>query len=110
VRPRLQAGASRRPLNFTFRHRAMPHHGWISVGEFANAFSARAVSQRLTVEEVPHKIETTGLRSDPTCWIWVPPEWANKAKEILSSDAVPEDDLTKLALSYPPPDDAGNLK
>ncbi len=104
-----------RPLSFTVRQRDMPdhepHHDWISVGEFANSASAEVESTRLTIEGVPHRIMPSAFPiRDPTCWIWVPPEWVDKAKELLSHDAVPEDELTNLALSYPPPDDAGDLK
>src|SRR6266478_4976785 len=77
-----------------------PHHDWISVGEFANSASAEVESTRLTIEGVPHRIMPSAFPiRDPTCWIWVPPEWVDKAKELLSHDAVPEDELTKLALS-----------
>jgi hypothetical protein len=38
--------------------------------------------------------------------IWVPPEWLEKAKQVVAEAAVSEDELSKLALSYPPPDDA----
>jgi hypothetical protein len=108
VRPRRLVGASGRPLNFTVRQRDMSAIDWVSVGEYADAYSAGIVSKRLTTEEVPHRIVTSGLpRGGPIRWIWVPPEWVDKAKEVLSHDAVPDDELTKLALNYPPPDDAG---
>jgi hypothetical protein len=85
----------------------MSNDDWISVGEFADSYSAQVVSRRLAVEGVPHRIESSGLpRRGPVRWIWVPPEWVERAKEILSHDAVPDDELTKLAMSYPPPDDA----
>jgi hypothetical protein len=38
-----------------------------------------------------------------------PLDRVDEAKEHLAQVAVPEDELTKLALSYPPPDDAGDL-
>jgi hypothetical protein len=88
-----------------------PNEDWISAGEFANDLSAAVASARLSSEGIPNRIVTSsGFGRDPTCWIWVPPEWADKARELLSHDAVPEDELDKLALSYPPPDDAGDLK
>jgi hypothetical protein len=87
-----------------------PYHDWLSAGEFANSASAQVVSQRLTSEGVPHRVVGSGFIRDPTCSIWVPPEWIDKAKELLSHDAVPDDELTKQALSYPPPDDVGDLK
>jgi hypothetical protein len=87
------------------------HREWISVGEFANSASAQMASERLTIETIPNRTVPSAFpMRDPTCWIWVPPESADKAKELLSHDAVPEDELDKLALSYPPPDDAGELK
>ena len=48
--------------------------------------------------------------------IMVPEDQEAEARALIadfrnpSSNAVPEDELTKLALSYPPPDDAGDLK
>ena len=86
-----------------------PHHDWINVGEFSDSLSATVVSQRVTTEGIPNRMvhDTSGLsRGVPTCWIWVPSERADEAKKHLAQDRVPEDDLTKLALSYPPPDDA----
>jgi hypothetical protein len=68
------------------------------------------VSARLTSEGIPNRVVASGFIRDPTCSVWVPPEWIDKAKALLSQDVVPEDELTKLALSYPPPDDAGDLK
>jgi len=87
-----------------------PHEDWLSAGEFANGYSAAVVSARLTSEGIPNRIVTSGFIRDPTCSVWVPPEWIEKTKALLSQDAVSEDELDKLALSYPPPDDAGDLK
>jgi hypothetical protein len=87
-----------------------PQEDWLSAGEFANGASAAVVSARLTSEGIPNRIVPNGLYRDPTCSVWVPPDWIDKAKALLSHDAMPEDELTKLALSYPPPDDAGDLK
>ena len=103
-----------RPLKRGVRRRDMPqdtpHEDWLSAGEFANGASAAVVSARLTSEGIPNRIVTSGFIRDPTCSVWVPPESLHKAKALLSQDAVPEDELAKLALSYPPPDDAGDLK
>ena len=89
----------------------MKDRGWISVGEFPNAFSANTVSQRLSSEKIPNRVVFSTLpRRGPECWIWVPPEWVDKAKAVLTEDAVSEDELAKAALSYPPPDDADGVK
>jgi hypothetical protein len=87
------------------------HEDWLSAGEFDNGASAAVVSARLTSEGIPNRIVPSGLYSAGAMWsVWVPPEWIQKAKALLSQDAVPEDELTKLALGYPPPDDAGDSK
>jgi len=88
----------------------MSDHDWVSVGEYSSGLSAGVVSVRLTTEGIPHRIVPSLDRRDPTCSIWVPPEVLDRAKALLSRDAVPEDELTKAALSYPPPDDADDLK
>jgi hypothetical protein len=89
----------------------MPQHPWPSVGEFTDPILAALVCRRLTVEGIPHRIAPPNpFLSAHSISIWVPPEWLERAKELLSTDAVPEEDLTKAALSYPPPDDADNLK
>jgi hypothetical protein len=85
----------------------MSDQDWVSVGEFENLTSAAVVSKRLNIEGVPHRIVTSPLPYRvPTCWIWVPPEWHDKAKRILAKNAVSDSELTAEALSYPPPDDA----
>jgi hypothetical protein len=86
-----------------------PHEDWLSAGEFDSGFAAAVVSARLTSEGIPNRIVPAGFR-DPGCSVWVPPDLIDRAKALLSQDAVPEDELTKLALSYPPPDDTGDLK
>ncbi len=88
----------------------MPHNPWPSVGEFTNPVDVGLVSQRLKMEGIPHRIAPAGLNRDRLLSIWVPPDWLERARELLSHDAVPEDDLTRAALSYPPPDDADSLK
>jgi hypothetical protein len=102
-------GPSTSPLDKATMPDRDQHRDWISVGEFANSASAQVASERLTIESIPHRVMPSAFMRDPTCWIWMPPESADKAKELLSHDAVPEDELDKLALSYPPPEDAGDL-
>jgi hypothetical protein len=102
-----------RPLSFTVRRRDMPHdtphEDWLSAGEYDSGTAAAVVSARLTAERIPNRMVPYGPRN-PGCSVWVRPEWIEKAKALLSQDAVPEDELTKLALSYPAPDDAEDLK
>jgi hypothetical protein len=88
----------------------MAHEDWIAMGEYANYASAQVVAQRLKIEGIPHRIIASSGPRDPTCWIWIPPRWADKVKQILAANAVSDDELAKLALSYPPPDDAESLK
>lgn len=80
---------------------------WISIGEYSSYQSARIVADVLDNAEVPNRIVTATMRfEDPTCWIWVPPERATEARRALEECAVPDDELTKQAMEYPPPDDA----
>jgi hypothetical protein len=85
----------------------MPRQDWENVGEYANWHSASAISRRLTNEDVPHRVVSSGLPDrDSRRWIEVPPEWADRAKGILAQPAVPEEELTEEALSFPRVDDA----
>jgi hypothetical protein len=88
----------------------MPHQDWVSVGEYTNRYSASAISIRLTTEGVPHRVVSSGLPDrDSTRWIEVPPEWADRAKEILVQPAVPEDELTEEALRFSRADDVNDI-
>lgn len=82
----------------------MPDEDWITVGEYSDALSAAIVSKRLTEEGVPNRIWSP-QRSGGGCFVWVARESLEAAKAILSQPAVPEEDLTALALKDPPPDD-----
>ena len=72
---------------------------WISVAEFADPPSAQVVSQRLTVEGIPNRVvfgfigSTYPSPGSSPCYIWVPPELADKARQILSEPAISEDEL-----------------
>jgi hypothetical protein len=86
----------------------MPQQPWPSIGEFVDPILASLVSRRLTQAGIPHRF------APPTVWeryapihIWVPPDWLDRAKQLLAQYAVPEDELTNAALSYPSPDDEG---
>ena len=88
----------------------MPHQDWVSVGEYTNRYSASAISIRLTTEGVPHRVVSSGLPdSDSTRWIEVPPEWVDRAREILVQPAVPEDELTEEALRSSRADDVNDI-
>jgi hypothetical protein len=63
------------------------------------------VATSLTIAGIPNRL-APHRRQDLVCSIWVPPEWAAKAKEIVTHDAVPVSELEAEALRYPPPDDA----
>jgi hypothetical protein len=82
----------------------MSDEDWISVGEYQSGISADIASNRLSSDGVPNRT-AHGFR-DPTWFIWVPTEWVDRAKELLAKEAVEEQELTALALQFPPPDDA----
>jgi hypothetical protein len=90
----------------------MTHEDWVSIAEYADPPSAEVVSQRLTVEGIPNRVafgfigSTYPSAGSSPCYIWVPPELADKAREILGEPAISEAELAALALKYPPPDDA----
>ena len=112
VRSRRYTGGICRPLKLIVRQRFMTDADWISVAEFADPPSAQVVSQRLTVEGIPNRVvfgfigSTYPSPGSSPCYIWVPPELADKARQILSEPAISEDELASLALKYPRPDDA----
>jgi hypothetical protein len=80
---------------------------WLSVGEFANAVDAELTSQRLTTEAIPNKIVASNIPHLGTgpYWVWVPEEFHHQARRVLTESAVPEEELSRLALATPPPDD-----
>jgi hypothetical protein len=82
----------------------MSGRDWVSVAQYSDPLSAGVVSKRLSDEGVPNRIWIPP-RSGGECYIWVPPESANAAKQILAEPAVPEEELTALALKDPPPGD-----
>jgi hypothetical protein len=79
---------------------------WVSVCEFTGAAAAALAAERLEEHGIPCKVMNPGNYRDLTRCVWVAPDRALEAKTILARDEVPEDDLTKEALRYPPPDDA----
>jgi hypothetical protein len=83
------------------------HGDWIGIGVFGNYASALVVSRLLTDENVPHRVVGSPAPGrDPECYIWVPPDWLDRAKKVLADAQISDDELTRQALSYPPPDDA----
>lgn len=78
---------------------------WISVGNLT-AIPAAIAAARLKRHGIPCKVMDSGIREDLEQHLWVPPDRAAEAKSILSTDEVPEDELTNEAMSFPPPDDA----
>ena len=76
----------------------------MTVGQYSDPLSAGIVSKRLSEEGIPNRIYTP-LRSSGECYIWVAPESVEAAKQILSQPAVPEEELTALAMKDPAPDD-----
>jgi hypothetical protein len=83
----------------------MSHDGWVTLAEFETAAPAYIVGDRLDGEGVPNRVVGDGFGRTPVHWIWVPPEWKERAVKVMSAPAVDEDALDREALSYPPPDD-----
>jgi hypothetical protein len=83
----------------------MTGDGWVTLAEFETAAPAYFVGNRLAEEGVPHRVVGDLPRGGPTHWIWVPPEWKERAEKLMSVPAVNEVELDREALSYPPPDD-----
>jgi hypothetical protein len=90
----------------------MTHDDWVSIAEYADPTSAQVVSQRLSVEGIPNRVvfgfigSTCPSPASSPCYIWVPPELAEKARQILCEPAISEAELATLALKFSPPDDA----
>jgi hypothetical protein len=78
---------------------------WVSVGEFDGVGPASLAAAHLDEHGIPCKVMSSGLVRDRARFLWVPPERAEEAKAVLATDEVPEDELAKEALSFPPPDD-----
>ena len=79
---------------------------WVRVGEFNWGGGASWAANRLIRRGIPAKLMKSGVFGDPNSYVWVPHDRASEAKAILATDEGPEDELTKEALRYPPPDDA----
>ena len=89
----------------------MAKDDWLTVGEYSNAASARVAAGLLTSMGVAHRVWPSpqlmpGADPSGDFYIWVAPEFADEAKRILSESALSDEELTKLALKEPPPDDA----
>jgi hypothetical protein len=112
VRSRRLVDRGGRPLKLIVRQCCMTDANWVSVAEYADPPSAQVVSQRLTVEGIPNRVVSGFIGStypspgSSLCYIWVPPELADKARQILREPAISEGELAALALRFPPPDDA----
>ena len=90
----------------------MKSHDWLSVGEFTNLIDADLTSKRLSDAGIPNRVVVPqnlvggAWGGTVQCYVWVPPEAVDQAKSALATSAIPDDELTKLALDTPPPDDA----
>ena len=82
----------------------MSHDDWVTVAQYTDPMAAGIAARLLTSLDIPNRVSAwpRSFQRD----IWVPPEFVSEAKRALEQGTVPEQDLTKLALSYPPPDDA----
>lgn len=85
---------------------------WVSVGEYSNLIDARLVSRQLHLAGIPNRIEDAlGVFDPGQCGlvghfaIWVSSDKLDEATRILAEQAISDDELTKLALGTPPPDD-----
>jgi hypothetical protein len=82
----------------------MPDDDWVTVAQYSGPMSAAVAGGLLTGLAIPNRVSVWPRSS--LCDIWVPPEFAEEAKKALEQGSVSDQDLTKLALSYPPPEDA----
>jgi len=85
----------------------MATEGWVSVGECESETAADTQAAALSVAGVPNELirdQAAGIARSPGSWIWVPPEWVERARAILDEQAVPESELAAQALSYPEPE------
>jgi hypothetical protein len=80
---------------------------WTTVAEYADLLSAEVVSRMLSGMGIQNRIYRPPLYRTPTpkYYILVPPESTEEAKTALERSAISDQELTKLALKYPPPDD-----
>jgi hypothetical protein len=95
---------------------------WISVKQYADLISAEVAAGVLSNLGIPNRIVGPpgffASKSDDVldrlpfgnvgaeCYLWVPPESAEDAKNALEQAPLSDEELTALALKYPAPDDA----
>jgi hypothetical protein len=88
----------------------MTDSAWIELASFANLTDAEEAVKKLVCAGIP--TQTLGPDQQPLttayvgeCYVWIPEELSDEATEVLNPPSVSEEELTKLALQSPPPDD-----
>jgi hypothetical protein len=89
----------------------MADSGWMNIATFPNFKEAQAAQISLIAAGVP--AEVLGVDGMPLSdedlserYIWIPGELIDEANFVLATSTISEEELTKLALQSPPPDDA----
>jgi len=77
---------------------------WVSIKGFYEAGGARVAADTLSALEIPNEVSDEVVHGNGY-QLRVPPARAAEARRALAEPAVPEDELTQLALQEPPPDD-----
>jgi hypothetical protein len=88
----------------------MKDDDWVTLTSFPDLESAEAAASKLD-GIIPSEI--LGPLDDPVsadhlgqCFLWVPATLVEEANFALAEPAASDEELTKLALESPPPDDA----
>jgi hypothetical protein len=82
----------------------------VNAAKFPTLADAEAAVIKLVAMGIPTAI--LGWDNQPVttayvgeCYVWVPEDLVDDATEVLNPPSVSEEELTKLALQSPPPDD-----
>jgi hypothetical protein len=90
---------------------ADPQAGWINIAKFPNSDEAESELKSLVAAGIPALITGLEYAAPPAAdfserYIWIPEELIEQAKFVLARPSISEEELTKLALQSPPPEDA----
>jgi hypothetical protein len=85
----------------------MSDRDWVTVKQYDDFTSVEIGARLLSGLGIPNRIDRpTFRRFAEWCDLWVPPEFAEDAKKALGGGSVSDEELTRLALQSPSPDDA----
>jgi hypothetical protein len=84
---------------------------WTNIAKFSSFKEAQAAQISLLAAGVPAEVLGADGKALPDedlseRYIWIPAELTDEATFVLAKPTISDEELTKLALQSPPPDDA----